>query len=99
MDLFNKVLAEKIISGIPQAPITKLSQLGIESLVVWLIGIFWIVAVGFIIWSAFTFLFANGDETKVGEAKKRLLYAVIASAVALLSTGIDIIAKSLLSGA
>jgi len=82
---------------LPSPPIKKLSNLGIESLVIWLIGIFWILAVGFIIWAAFTFLFADGDEGKVGEAKKRLLYAVIAAAVALLSTGIDMIVENLLT--
>src|SRR3989344_8742414 len=64
----------------------------------WFYAVFWVVAVGFVIWAAFTFLFADGDEGKIGEAKNRLKYAVIAAAVALLSTGINVIVYYLLGG-
>lgn len=83
-----------------QIPLTTLGQAttATTNIVVWIYTIFWILAVGFVIWAAFTFMTASGDETKIGEAKTRLTYAVIASAVALLSMGIDLIVKSLLSG-
>lgn len=85
-------------------PLTKLGDVGgtgyglAEKLLTWFIAVFWIVAVGFVIWSAFTFLFANGDEGKIGEAKNRLKYALIAAVVALLSVGIKPITTSLLKG-
>jgi hypothetical protein len=63
----------------------------------WFIGIFWVVTVGFVIWAAFLYLTAGGNEEKVSEAKRRLLYAVIAGAIALLATGIDLIVFNLLS--
>ncbi len=85
-------------------PLSKLGDVGgsgyglAEKLVNWLIGIFWIVAVGFVIWAAFTFLFADGDENEIGDAKNRLKYALIAAMVALLATGIKPITRSLLRG-
>ena len=69
------------------------------SLLKWFYSVFWITAVGFVIWAAFTFLFADGDEGKVGEAKNRLKYAVIAAIIGLLSFGLDVIVKNILSGA
>ena len=82
------------------APITSLGDLQttITNIVNWVIVVFWIVAVGFMIWAAFTYLTAAGDEDKLGEAKNRLIYALVAAAVALLSGGIKGIATNLLTG-
>lgn len=85
-------------------PITQLGEVGgsgyglAEKLVNWLIGIFWIIAVGFVVWAAFIFLFANGEDDKISAAKQRLKYALIAAIVALLATGIKPITMSLLRG-
>ena len=85
-------------------PLSKLGDVGgsgyglTEKIVSWLIGMFWIIAVGFVIWAAFTFLFASGDDGKIDEAKSRLKYALIATMVALLATGIKPITMSLLRG-
>lgn len=83
------------------APITSLGgvQTTITAIVNWMIVIFWIVAVAFMIWAAFTYLTAGGEEDKLTEAKSRLIYALVAAAVALLSGGIKAIATSLLTGA
>jgi hypothetical protein len=67
------------------------------SLVSWAIDIFWVVAVGAVVWAAFLFLTAGDDAEKVTKAKKMLVYAVIAGIVVLLANGIDKIATSLLS--
>ncbi len=91
---------------LPQAPITKLQNIldpttktgTLPTLVGWLIGVFWIMAIGFVVWAAFTFLFADGDENEIGDAKNRLKYALIAAMVAALSTGIDVIVYYLLRG-
>lgn len=57
----------------------------LTSIVARAFSLFWVVAVGMIIWAAYLFLSAGGDETRIEKAKKILLYAVIAAAVALLS--------------
>ena len=64
----------------------------------WMFGIFWIVAVGIIIWAAFTFLTAGGNEEKIEKAKKILLYALIAAAVVLLASGVKPIVTNILQG-
>ena len=103
------VIQEKggISSLLPDAPINKLSGLNatdksveyaITQIVKWIYAVFWIVAVGFVIWAAFTFLFANGEEAKITEAKKRLFYAVIAAIVATIGVAIDVVAYYLLGG-
>jgi hypothetical protein len=87
--------------GRPPAPIETLGEardFTVGTFVNWMIGVFWILAVGFVIWAAFLYLSAGGNEDRVLEAKKRLLYAVIAAIIALLSTGIGIITENLLRG-
>jgi hypothetical protein len=85
-------------------PVTKLSDLTgsydspIEAAVNWMIDVFWILAVAFVIWAAFLYLTAGGNEDKITEAKKRLMYAVIAAAIALLALSIDYIVFNLLTG-
>ncbi len=81
-------------------PITSVTdvQNTITGIVNWMISIFWIAAVGAIIWAAFTFLMAGDDKEKVEKAKKMLLYAVIAAAIALLANGISAITYSVLKG-
>lgn len=68
-----------------------------ENFVVWMYRVFWVVAVGFVIWSAFLFLNAGGDAEKVSKAKTMLLYALIAAAIVLLANNIDLIVKNLLN--
>ena len=63
----------------------------------WMYTIFFIVAVGYILLAAYYFLTSGGDKIKVGEAKKKLLYAVIAIAVALVASGVSSIVASVLS--
>lgn len=54
-----------------------------------------VLAVVMILWAAFKYLTAGGDEEKVGKAHQILLWAVIAIAVALLSQGVIYLAGSL----
>ncbi len=87
---------------INSAPITSLTQAGTSfgTIVQWVINIFWILTVLFLIWAAILYLTAGGDEEKLKEAKKRVINAVIAGAIALLSTGLSAIVSQLLkSGA
>lgn len=62
----------------------------------WMYNIFWVIAVGFVVWSAFLFLSAGGDAEKIKKAKTMLLYAVIAAAIVLLANGIQYIVFNLL---
>jgi hypothetical protein len=74
----------------PQTGITtpqKVIQL-IEKASGWFYSALVALAILFIIYAAFKFLTAGGDEKKVGEAKQQLIYAIIALAVAMLATGI-----------
>lgn len=60
--------------------------------------VFYVVAAIFIIIAAFKYLTAQGDPEKVGTARQMVIYAVIAIAVAILSTVIDNIVADFLSG-
>jgi len=59
--------------------------------------IFFIVAVLFILFAAFTFLTAQGDPQKIISAKKQIFWASVAIAIALLSVGAEAIIKDILS--
>ncbi len=82
------------------APITSLGQAqgSLTNIINWLITIFWIITVLFLIWAAVLYLTAGGDEEKIGQAKKRVIGAIIAAAIALLSTGLQAIVTRLLLG-
>ncbi len=56
----------------------------------WVSIIFFIIAVLFIIFAAFTYLTAAGDPTKVASAKDKLIYAAVAIIIVVLATGVDI---------
>lgn len=89
-------LALAATGNIPTTPGEVKTSL--QNIVSWMSTIFWIVAVGYIIWAAFTFLNAGGDTEKVETAKKRILYALIAAAVALLANGIMSIVTNVIKG-
>lgn len=91
-----------VIPGLP-TPVQSITSLGgasgrpLETLIIWFIGIFWVLAVAMVVWAAFLYLTAGGNEEKITEAKKRLLYAVIAAAIALVSGAINTIVYYLLA--
>lgn len=82
------------------APITSLTEAqgSLSAVVNWVIVIFWIITVLFLIWAAVIYLTAGGEEEKLKEAKNRVIYAVIAAAIALLANGISAIVYNLLQG-
>ena len=69
-----------------------------ERVVNWMITLFWIATVGFLIWAAYLYLTAGGDEEAVGKAKKYLMYALVGGLVALLSTSLTGVIRNLLGG-
>ena len=65
----------------------------------WFFTIFLLVAIIFLIWSAFLYLTAAGDPTKVSKAKTALIYAIVGIAVALLAGGLtDLVGNILEEG-
>lgn len=70
----------------------------ISDIFVFLYSVFFAVAAVFILWAGYVFLRAGGNPDKVEEAKNRLLYAVVAIAVAFLTLGLDNLVQSLLLG-
>jgi uncharacterized membrane protein len=52
---------------------------------------FYIVAVGFILWAAFSYLQGGTNPEKIKEAKNQLKYAVIAIIIALVASGVSTI--------
>lgn len=69
----------------------------LEKFVTWMYNIFWILAVGFIIWAAYLFLSAGDNTDQIEKAKKMLLYALIAAATVLVANGIEAIVANLIS--
>ena len=63
----------------------------------WIFAIFMAISVIFILWGAFEFVTGGGDPEKVSSAKKRLLYAAIGIALALVANGVDDILRSILT--
>jgi len=87
--------------GAPQE-VTSITSVGglvglLGSILQWIYIIFFIVAIIFILVSAFLYVTAGGDPIKVGKAKNYLIYAVIGIVVALLSFGISGIVRSFLT--
>lgn len=68
----------------------------LNKLITWAYQIFFIVAVGYILWAAFTWLQAGGEPKKVQEARDRLKYAIYAIVVALVSTGASLVINSII---
>jgi fumarate reductase subunit D len=66
-----------------------------NTLINWIFTILLILAVFFILWAAFKYLTAGGDNEKIGSAHKILVYAVVAIAVALLAQGVRFVVAQL----
>ena len=93
------VMTAAAVPGTPEAsPIQNINQLLtiLNKIVVLMYRAFFIVAIGFVIWAAFNYLFGGDDPEKIKSATKRIMYAAIAIAVALISVGANVIIKSLI---
>jgi len=62
----------------------------------WLFTIFFALAVVFLVYAAFLYLTAGGNETRVGSAKGVLIYAIVAIVVALIAGGIPLFVSGIL---
>ncbi|MBI1984855.1 MAG: hypothetical protein HYS60_01950, partial [Candidatus Wildermuthbacteria bacterium] len=63
----------------------------------WIFTIFVIVAVLFIILAAFQFVTSGGDAAKVGEARQKLIWAIVGIAIAVMSRGLPAVIRNLLN--
>src|SRR3990167_3334469 len=70
----------------------------LETVRYWFFTVFVILAVIFLIWAAFLYLTAAGNDTKVGKAKNALIYAIIAIIVALLAGSLTSLLENVLGG-
>ncbi len=61
----------------------------------WFFGILIIVAIIFILYAAYLYLVAGGEQESVQKASKVLIYAAVAVAVAIIAKGIPIVVGSL----
>lgn len=68
----------------------------LNNIIIWGYRIFFIVAVGYILIAAYTYLTARDKAEQVSKANKSLIHAAIAVAVALLSAGFSKIIESFL---
>lgn len=69
----------------------------IDKIATWLLGIGSIVAVIVVLWAAFLFMTSGGNATRVTQARKTLLYAIIGLTVLLLAKGVTSIIQNFLS--
>ena len=96
----NTIMAQNPIPSIPEIRGRTGSVSGLVAIftdiVKWIYTIFFIVAVMFVIFAAFTYLTAGGDAEKVGNAKSQIIYAAVAIIVALLAVSLQAIIRNFL---
>lgn len=68
----------------------------VRFIVRWVYIIFFVIAVLMILFAAFTYLTAAGNEEKVKKARDSIIYAAVAVAVALLAVGFEQIIRTFL---
>lgn len=90
--LFAPAISLAQISDTPVDSPTPLTEDSIEKIINkiigWMQGIFFLIAVIFIIYAAFVYLTSAGNEEKIKKAKSIIIYAIVAIAVALLATAV-----------
>ncbi len=69
----------------------------IKNIVKWIYIIFFIIAVMFILFAAFTYLTAAGDPEKVKTAHSQIIYAAVAIVVALIAVSVDTMISTFLA--
>src|SRR5882724_5566755 len=64
----------------------------------WVFTFFVIIAIFFVLYAGFKYLTAGGEEEKVHEANRTLIYAVVAIVVALLARSVPLIIANFVGG-
>ena len=94
------------LAGFAQGGITPVNPLGEQTNIItiidrvsqWALGLLLVLAAVFIIYAAYLYLTAAGNEENVGKAKNVIIYAAIAIAVGLLSRVIVFLVRGLIGG-
>ena len=83
-------------TGNTESPVQNTGQLYdlLITVVQWVYTIFYVIAVLFILIAAYNFITGAQSEDKIKTAKAQLKYAVIAIAIALVSTGVSALVKN-----
>lgn len=68
----------------------------LDKLLKWVFGIFLAIAVVFIVSAGYVFMFGAGDEEKIRNARKRIVWAMAAIAVALLAGSVVLLISNFL---
>ena len=68
-----------------------------DLLITWIFTILLVLAVIFIILAAFQYLTAGGEEEKIKKAHQKIIYAIVAIAVAFLAQGVSFVVAQLLN--
>lgn len=100
--LLGDIVSAQIPPTLPQIPQVGPTTVGgavdlVRYIVRWIYIIFFIIAVLFILFAAFTYLTAGGNEETVGKARNMIIYAAVAIIVALLAVGFEAIVRNFLS--
>jgi len=90
--------AQQLAAGSPISTPEKIFSI-LKTIVQYTYTIFFIVAVLFIIFAAFSFLNAKGDPAEITAARSQILWAVVAIVIALLSVGAALIIDNFIRGA
>jgi len=82
------------------APLTSVSSVVnlVNTILLWVSGVFWIAAAGFVFYAAYLYLTASGNPERVSKAHRQLLWAVVAIAIGVLAAGLPTLIKNLLGG-
>ena len=81
----------------PTGPTSGLWALSlIENLIDWMFVGFMVLAVIILVLAGFQFITSQGDPNNVAKARAKLLWAVIAIAVAVMARGIPVVVRSIL---
>ena len=86
------------IGGVPiLIPATTAVSIGtvINNITAWSAGLLAAIAVLFVIYAAYLYLTSGGDPQKVTDASKYILYAVIATIIALSAAGIMALGRTI----
>ena len=70
----------------------------LETISQWMFAIFLALAVIFLLYAAFMYLTAAGNESRVTAAKNVLVYSIVAVAIAVLAGGIVPLVRGILTG-
>jgi phosphoglycerol transferase MdoB-like AlkP superfamily enzyme len=97
--IVNTALGQQTIPSVQPVTITDTNS--VISIVTKIISVFYtlffVMAVAFILLAAWGYLTAGGDPAKVKKASTRLIFAIVAIAVALISYGVASFIQSTLS--